>query len=144
MEILEMTEEDVNLIKDNLKRDFDDFWNENILRQEVLSNDTKYIVAKEMNEVLGFAGVWVSPVDVQLMNIVVRKDRRGEGIGKKLLQKIIEISRETGLEILTLEVNSKNVIAGSLYEKAGFKVVGIRKKYYNNTDDAILMNFSLK
>ncbi len=143
MKIFEMKSADVDLIKDKLKSDFDDFWNENVLKQEVLSNDTKYIVAKEENEILGFAGIWISPVDVELMNIVVRKDKRCQGIGKKLLEKIIEISKETNLEVLTLEVNEKNIPAKILYEKFGFKVVGIRKKYYKNTDNAILMNIKL-
>ena len=144
MEIFEMTIKDLEIIKENLQRDFDEFWNENILREELLCQDRKYIVVKESNEILGFAGIWISPTDVELMNIVIKKDKRNKGIGKKILDEIINLAKSTNLEYLTLEVNEKNVIACKLYKNAGFNVIGIRKKYYNNTDNAIIMKLDLK
>lgn len=144
MEIFEMTIKDLEIIKENLQKDFDEFWNENILREELLCQDRKYIVVKESNEILGFAGIWISPIDVELMNIVIKKDKRNKGIGKKILDEIINLAKSTNLEYLTLEVNEKNVIACKLYKNAGFNVIGIRKKYYNNTDNAIIMKLDLK
>lgn len=128
MDIFEMTLNDASLISDNLQKDFDDFWNINILKQEILSEDTKYIVLKDNNDILGFAGIWISPVDVQIMNIVIRKDKRGQGLGKLLLNELIKLAKETGFEILTLEVNENNLPAGMLYEKLGFEVVRNKKK----------------
>ena len=62
-----------------------------------------------------------------------------------LLSKLIEISRSNaGISSITLEVNSNNIPAKNLYEKFGFNVVGFRKKYYNNIDDAIIMTKELK
>lgn len=143
MKINNMTLSDFELIKENLKSDFDDFWNENVLKQELLSENRKYIVAEENGEILGFAGVSICDKEAELMNIVVKKNNRGKGIGKALLEKIIEILKLEKLEVLKLEVNSKNAVAFNLYSDLNFSVVGVRKKYYNGVDNAILMDLKL-
>lgn len=140
MKIEYMTLEDVDSIKNILKNEFDDFWSENILKSEIINENTKYIVAKIDDEIVGFAGVLFSPDVCEIMNIVVKKNKRRQGIGKELLSKLIEIAKKNNFEILTLEVNDKNISAKTLYESFGFENVGLRKKYYNNIDDAIIMN----
>ena len=72
-------------------------------------------------------------------NIVVKKSHRGHGIGGELLDALIELCVELNQKSLTLEVNVSNTPAINLYEKFGFQNLGIRKKYYNNTTDAIIM-----
>ena len=81
----------------------------------------------------------ILPDDIEITNIVTKKSERKKGIGKLLLDKIIEISKEEKKELLSLEVNEKNLIAINLYSKFGFEKVGIRKKYYNGIEDAIIM-----
>ena len=130
---------DFEEIKDNLVEDFDSFWTPSILEGELKSENSKYVVAKENNEIVGFAGIWISPVDVQITNIVTKKTERKRGIGTKLLDKLIEMAKETGRDNISLEVNENNMAAGILYENAGFEVVGIRKNYYNGKDNAIIM-----
>ena len=142
MEISSMKLEDYEQIKDRLE-EYDDFWTERILRKELESETSTYIVIKEKSEILGFAGIWFSPVDCQITNIVVKKSHRKQGIGSKLLEKLIEIAKETEFDILGLEVNENNVAAIKLYEKYGFEAVGIRKKYYNFTDNAVLMDLRI-
>jgi ribosomal-protein-alanine N-acetyltransferase len=143
MEIDIMTMEDYEKIKNILQAVFDEFWNSNILKSELENPNTKYIVAKLNGEIAGFAGILIGVDVVEIMNIVVKKNKRRMGIGKNLLEKLIELAKKTKLKILTLEVNSNNIPARKLYEILGFKAVGIRKKYYNNIDDAIIMNLSL-
>ena len=114
------------------------------MKEEILTQNRKYIVAKLGNgEIVGFAGILINLDVVEIMNIVVRKSYRCQGIGKKLLKKIIEISKETNLESINLEVNCNNIPAIKLYEKSGFQKIGIRKKYYNNIDDAIIMELKI-
>jgi len=144
MELLGMQLEDVEEIKPILLEEFDDFWNSNILEEELKNKSRKYIVAKENKEILGFAGISIASGDaVELMNIVVRKDKRRSGIGTALLNEIIKIAKKTNLEVLTLEVNVNNLSAITLYENFGFERIGIRKKYYKMKDDAIIMNLKL-
>lgn len=139
MIIEKMTFIDFENIKEKLQEDFDEFWNANILKSELESENSKYIVAKENNEIIGFAGIIVTPVDVEITNIVTKKSKRKKGIGKSLLDKLIEMAKELKSETISLEVNEKNNIAIQLYEKCGFEKVGLRKKYYNGIDNAIIM-----
>ena len=60
-------------------------------------------------------------------------------IGTLILSALIDICKNQTQKSITLEVNSNNIPAQKLYENFGFKIVGIRKKYYNNTDNAIIM-----
>ena len=78
------------------------------------------------------------------MNIVTKTSKRHLGIGTKLLEAIIKEAKKQNLKTITLEVNEKNTYAIDLYEKKfNFKRIGLRKKYYNNTDDAILMSMGI-
>lgn len=142
LEITKMELYDLEQISDRLKEDFDDFWTVNTLKQEIENKtglNSYYIVAKQNSEIVGFAGAINIIDEINIMNIVVRKDKRKLGIGSALLENIFEIAKKLQAKTITLEVNEKNTYAINLYKKYGFKQVGLRKKYYNNTDDAILM-----
>lgn len=138
--ISEMNLQDLEEIKDCLLTDFDDFWSYNILKQELENGKSKYFVAKQENEIVGFAGILLIIDQVNIMNIVVKKDKRNFGIGSLLLEEIIRYSKIHNATSITLEVNEKNIPAIKLYKKYGFKQVGLRRKYYNNEDNAILMD----
>lgn len=138
--ISEMNLLDLENIKDCLLTDFDNFWSYNILKQELENCKSKYFVAKQENEIVGFAGILLIIDQVNIMNIVVKKDKRNFGIGSLLLEEIIRYSKIHNATSITLEVNEKNIPAIKLYKKYGFKQVGLRRKYYNNEDNAILMD----
>lgn len=140
VKISRMTISDLNSIENSLLTDFDNFWNVNTFRSELLNPNSKYIVAKINNEIVGFAGIWKAVDDVHITNIVTAKKLRKQNIGSIMLSKLIEMAEaEKEITSITLEVNSNNMPAIKLYEKFDFKKVGLRKKYYNNTDDAIIM-----
>lgn len=139
IEVCNMSISDLESIKDILLTDFDDFWNVNIFKDELLNPNSKYIIAKVNNKIVGFGGIWKSVDDVHITNIVTAKKFRKQNIGSILLSNLIEMAKsEKDITSITLEVNSTNIAAQKLYEKFGFKVVGIRKKYYNNIDNAII------
>ena len=137
--ISEMNLQDLENIKGCLLTDFDNFWSYNILKQELENGKSKYFVAKQENEIVGFAGILLIIDQVNIMNIVVKKDKRNFGIGSSLLEEI-RYSKIHNATSITLEVNEKNIPAIKLYKKYGFKQVGLRRKYYNNEDNAILMD----
>ena len=142
--IEKMTKEHLDKIKENLKEDFDEFWNENVLKNELENPASTYIVAKdEQNNIVGYAGIWQPIDEAHITNIVTKKDKRRNKIGTKMLEELIKIAKEKKLKDITLEVNVNNIPAINLYKKYNFKEVGIRKKYYNNTDDAIIMTLML-
>ncbi len=60
--------------------DFDDFWNINILKEELMSKSSYYIIAKSENDIIGFAGVKFILDETHITNIVTRIDKRNNGI----------------------------------------------------------------
>lgn len=139
MEITEMTLTDLEQMKNTLYSDFDNFWSYNVLKQELENENTTYVIAKENSDVVGFAGISICLDEATLNNIVVKKSCRGRGIGGELLESLIDICGDLNAKTLTLEVDASNEPAIHLYEKFGFKNLGIRKKYYNNSRDAYIM-----
>lgn len=138
MLIRKMNLEDLESIKDTLQTEFDDFWNYNILAEELKNQYSKYFCAIENEKILGFAGVWQSVDVMHITNIVVRKDMRGNHIGEKLLQKLIDYSKTPEINSITLEVHEENIVAQNLYKKYNFKPVGLRKNYYKDKNAIIL------
>ncbi len=139
VQITEMSLFDLENIKDILISDFDDFWNYNILKEELESSNSKYIIAKTNDgEIIGFAGIKIILDNADIMNIVVKKSWRKQGVGNLLLSNLISICKISNLSSLSLEVNEDNLPAIHLYEKFGFKQIGVRKNYYQDKDGMIM------
>jgi len=98
-----------------------------------------------IDEVLkGYICFWIFANETHLMNIAVHPEWRGKGLGEGLLCKMIEVGISEGAKTAWLEVRPSNIVARSLYEKAGFKEVGFRPRYYKETnEDAIIMSLPL-
>ena len=137
-----MNIQDLEEIKDVLLSDFDDFWSCEVLREELLSDSSLYIVAKKQNEIIGFAGIKIIIDEADIMNIVVKKSYRNNGIGSLLLENLILISNKKILNFINLEVDCKNIVAINLYKKFGFEEIALRKNYYKD-NDAIIMKKKL-
>ena len=139
IDIQEMSLNDLEKIKDILISDFDDFWNYNILKEELESINSKYIVVKTNDgEIIGFAGIKIILDSADIMNIVVKKSWRNQGVGNLLLNNLISLCKELNLVSLSLEVNEDNLPAIHLYEKFGFKQISVRKNYYQDKDGMIM------
>lgn len=135
-----MTLDTLNSIKNVLISDFDDFWNYDVIKQELECSNSYFITVKNDNEVMGFAGLKVILDEADIMNIVVKKSYRNNGIGSILLKHLISYAKSLNLKTITLEVNEHNLSAIRLYAKFDFDHIGIRKKYYNGESDAIIMS----
>ena len=138
--IEKFTLSDLNLIKNTLETDFDDFWNYNILKKELQNDSSIYLCCKVNSEIVGFAGISIVLDTAELNNIVIKKNKRGNGFSSLLLDSLIKIAKSHGCKNFNLEVASNNIVAINLYKKFGFKQVGLRPKYYNGTD-ALLFTF---
>jgi ribosomal-protein-alanine N-acetyltransferase len=86
--------------------------------------------------------------DVHLLNITVRPDLQGQGIGRYLLDKVCALAEAAGIHKILLEVRPSNQHALAVYQHAGFRTVGTRKKYYpaagSAREDAIVMRLQLR
>ena len=141
--IEKMTKDHLEQIKDILKTQFDEFWNADVLKKELENPLSTYIVAIQENQVVGYAGIWQPLDEGHITNIVTRLDKRRNKVATKMLEELFKIATNRKLKSVTLEVNVHNNIAINLYKKYKFKEVGKRTKYYNNTDDAIIMTREL-
>lgn len=139
IEIEIMTLDDLQSIKDILNSDFDEFWDYNIFKEELQSENSKYLVAKFNNEIIGFAGIKIIIDEADIMNIVIKKSYRNKGIGSLLLKELISLCQNLNLKSIFLEVNESNFSAIHLYEKFDFKVVGNRKKYYKDFNAIVML-----
>lgn len=139
IQISKMTLLDLEKISNELNKDFDDFWTPSIFKSELENKASTYIVAKLNSEIVGFAGIWDGIDQMHITNIVVRKDLRQKGIANLLLKELINITKSLNKSELTLEVKETNIPAQKLYLKNGFKTLGLRKNYYNNSENAIIM-----
>lgn len=144
IEISNMESHHLDLIADTLESDFDNFWNYNVFKSELENGNSKYLLAKIDNQIVGFAGIIPLVDEADISNIVVHKDFRNQKIGSILLESLINLTLSLNLKCINLEVCESNIPAIKLYEKYGFDICGLRKKYYNNSENAILMKKYLK
>jgi [ribosomal protein S18]-alanine N-acetyltransferase len=115
------------------------FWNE-------LANGHHYLVATEDDgSVLGYAGLAVGQDEAWINKNAVRRDAQRRGIGRTLLEALINEARRSGVHQILLEVAADNAAAQHLYAAEGFDAIGLRKGYYQPSNtDAVIMQLDLK
>ena len=143
LKIEKMTLDTLNSIQNILFTEFDNFWTYSAFKQELECENSYFIVAKNNDEIVGFAGLKVIVDEADIMNIVVKKSFRHNGIGSILLEHLISYAKDNNLKTITLAVNEHHLSAIRLYDKFNFDHIGIRKKYYNGESDAIIMSKNL-
>lgn len=90
----------------------------------------------------GYGILSVAAGESHLLNLCVRPESRGEGVGRKLLRQLIAIARRHDADILFLEVRASNSAARRLYQGEGFNELGTRKDYYpleKGREDALIL-----
>jgi len=112
-------------------------WTEGVFLDELEAENRTYLVADE-GGLVGFAGVMVIEDEAHVMNLLVGPEHRRQGIGRRLVRRLIELVIEQGARHLTLEVRSENSAARQFYSQFGLVPVGARPGYYGD-DDALIM-----
>src|SRR5574341_1864248 len=93
--------------------------------------------------VVGFLGVWMMADEAHIVTVAVRESHRRRGIGELLVIQAIDMAREEGQALITLECRVSNEAALGLYDKYGFEQVGLRPRYYSdNQEDAYVLTVS--
>lgn len=104
-----------------------------VLRVEPLPPPTRELI-------VGFAGLWLMVDEAHIVTIAVRESHRRRGIGELLLIHCFERAIEYRQDAVTLECRASNEAAITLYEKYGFRRVGLRRRYYSDdNEDAVVM-----
>jgi ribosomal-protein-alanine N-acetyltransferase len=98
-----------------------------------------YLVAKLGRAVVGYAGLMFAADEAHVTNVAVHPDHRRRGIATQLLLELADVAIRRGCVAWTLEVRASSTGAQALYRAFGFAPAGVRAKYYENTEDAIVM-----
>ena len=117
-------------------------WSEQSFRDALNNENACFLICENGNTLKGYIGMWISGEEAEITNVAVDKGFRRIGVGKGLTDKLKEVGIEKGIKSFFLEVRESNEAARKLYEKCGFKEVGLRKGFYSKPkEDAILMSF---
>lgn len=136
-----MTVADLPAVHEIERESFSTPWPEHAYRQELEQNRlAHYLVARYGDRIVGFAGTWMMVDEAHVTTFATRASWRRQGVGERLLIALLDLAIARGANEATLEVRPTNVAARRLYEKFGFKVVGVRPRYYtDNNEDALIM-----
>jgi ribosomal-protein-alanine N-acetyltransferase len=116
-------------------------WSLAVFHGEINSRDGSrcYVVAKVGATLVGYSGLLYQLDDGHVTNIAVDPVHHRHKIGSRLLLTLARQARLAGAKNLTLEVRVSNTGAQAMYQRFGFAPVGMRPKYYEGVDDAIVM-----
>jgi [ribosomal protein S18]-alanine N-acetyltransferase len=133
-------ETDLDAIDEIEQHSFKAPWPRDTFKAELLREWARLDVARIDGRLVGFCNYWLVTTELHILAIATHPDYRGRGIARQLLDHVLDVARETGCSLATLEVRRSNVPAIKLYERAGFKIVHVRTRYYQDDDeDALVM-----
>lgn len=140
MKILKLSEEYAASAAETEAAYLSTAWSEAQIRDALGRSDTLYLAAFDGGKLCGVASCVFSAYEAMIENLAVRAESRRRGAASALLAGIEEEARRRRLSSVCLEVASRNLAAVSLYEKAGFSRVGVRRGFYRReNDDALVM-----
>ena len=115
---------------------------ENILN-DINNSNFKCIVAVYDKEIIGYIS-FSYIFDIEIESVLVKSSYQRQGIGTLLLNYIFKFAKENKINNVFLEVRKSNIGAISLYRKLGFSNISIRKQYYENAEDALILKKEIK
>lgn len=120
-------------------------WSTRFFLDELQVDCARSILAEVDGRIVGYVLFWFLPEEVDIHNIAVHPDFRRRGIGRLLLEQVVDSARRQERLRVTLDVRFSNAPAQNLYRSFGFVIRGLRKGYYSdNGEDALVMALELR
>lgn len=135
---------DINEVVEIEKDVYDVPWSYNSFVNELYSDVSRFLVYTENERICGYIIYWeifdenTGINELEVINIAVGKLFQSKGIGKKLLNYVLTVSRPPF--VCYLDVRIDNIAAIKLYKSLGFEIIGIRKNFYGKNKDAYSMS----
>ncbi|WP_275956580.1 ribosomal protein S18-alanine N-acetyltransferase [Nonomuraea sediminis] len=122
-----------------------DAWSEAMMRGELADQPRSrhYVVAEVDGQIVGYAGLAAAADQADVQTIAVLDAHQGTGIGGALLSELLAEARRRGAREIFLEVRADNPRAQGVYGHFGFEEIGLRRRYYDDGTDAIMMRRKL-
>jgi [ribosomal protein S18]-alanine N-acetyltransferase len=133
--------EDLDAVQRIEEASFSTPWPPNAYRSELMTNRlASYLVARAGDTIVAYGGMWLMVDEAHITTFAVHPAWRRQKLGERLLLAFLDLARDRHAREATLEVRLSNVAARRLYEKYGFRPVGLRPRYYSdNNEDALIM-----
>ena len=133
-----MTEADLDQVMELEKAIFASPWRRSFFLSDINRPQGLSVVVEDEGVILGYAVAWGTE-ETHLANLAVSEDERGKGIGGRLLDEVIAFAQRSRAESIYLEVRVSNTIARKFYSEREFVPTYMRKGYYENGEDAVIM-----
>jgi len=139
LQIRKICSEDIDILLGIENESHPDPWSRKMFEKELKLDYAYFFVGNILSEIVTYIGFWHIMDEAHLTNITVSKNYRRLGIGKKMMEYLTNCSKMLKIKRILLEVRENNLPAISLYKKFDFKKIHIRKKYYSNYENAVIM-----
>jgi ribosomal-protein-alanine N-acetyltransferase len=133
-----MSEADLDQVMELESAIFPNPWRRSFFLSDINRPQGLSIVVEDEGVVLGYAVTWGTE-ETHLANLAVRECERGKGVGSRLLDEVVAFARRNRASSLYLEVRVSNAVARKFYSERGFAPTYSRKGYYENGEDAVIM-----
>ncbi len=138
--IRRMQEADLEQVADLEKVCFSENWSYGILESGLHSPYDVYYVFEQEDRILGYCNLRLLAGEGEIQRIAVLPQCRRLGVGRKMMDAMVEYAKENQASAVSLEVREGNHAARNLYESYGFQAEAVRRAYYHNpTEDAVIM-----
>lgn len=136
----EMTKDDILTVVKQEEEIFNSSLGYDMLYSELELNPYAYYFVLEIDsKIQGYIGIWIVENNAEIINFYITKDYQNQGFGSMILKFILELCELSNVSTLSLEVRKSNEKAKIVYQKFGFQSSHIRKNYYSDGEDAIVM-----
>ena len=139
MKIVDLSINQVDKIVALYEKNFADGWNKNMLEGAFGSGRFICIGIEEEGKLIGLISCSITDYDADIEGITIASEFRRNGFAKALLGLLEVKLKEKKIEKIFLEVRQSNTPAKNLYLGAGYKEINVRKKYYSDGEDAVIM-----
>jgi ribosomal-protein-alanine N-acetyltransferase len=148
IQIRSMRAEDLDAVMEIQRASFKHPWSTELFRREMCHGWSTILLAELMDggvaHLSGFLIFWLVHDEIHILNVATAPQARRQGVARNLLDTALGRARQNRCTLATLEVRRSNEAALALYERFGFRPVGIRPNYYvEESEDAVVMVLDL-
>lgn len=132
--IRKMLETDVSAVAEIDRQTSIEPWPEKLFSDCLRVGYSCWVLVNEQ-EIIGFGLLSCTVGEAHILNLIIESKWRRQGLGKSMMQHLIQVAKMLSADIVYLEVRSSNTSARNLYKSLDFIEIGIRKDYYPDVDD---------
>ena len=113
----------------------------NYIKEYIEDKNHKVVIIKDDEKIVGFIIYFLLSPDIDILFIATYPNNKG--YGNKLLSYLFDYAKKNNVSSIKLDLHENNINAKEFYTNNGFECIGIRKKYYNNKYNALILEKKL-